>query len=205
MDISKLNLRPISEDKVVSIFLKGELKSKRFSKDIKDTIKELNTNISLIQNPNLNNAEENRLRLNIIDKTRGYTSRTKLFEDFPKDVKWYRTEVSKEFLLNEVMYIDYDYWVGLTNGSRLPKDAVEKIQKNEQVFNVSYDNLLEASEYFKKNKSFDEIIIVSDKKKFVVLEGHLRLTVYALNKEILPKENTVIIGISERMSEWSNF
>lgn len=198
-------LNPISEDEVVSIFLKGELKSKRFSKDIKDAIKELDTNISLIQNPDLNNAEENILRLNILDKTRGYTSRTELFDGFPKDTKWYRTEVSKEFLLNEVMYIDYDYWVELTNGSRLPKDAVDKIQKNEEVFNVSYDNLLEASEYFKKNKSFDKIIIVSDKKKFVVLEGHLRLTVYALNREILPKENTVIIGISQRMSEWSNF
>ncbi|MGI6423524.1 MAG: hypothetical protein ACOX0X_02840 [Candidatus Dojkabacteria bacterium] len=205
MNILKQNLKPISEDEVVSIFLKGELKSKRFSKDIEKALKKVNTTISIIQNPKIDNPQENKLRIDILEETRGYSSRKGLFEGFPKDIKWYRTYVSREFLLNKVFYINYDYWIELTNGSRLPKDAIEKIQKNDKVFNISYENLLEASEYLKKNRLFDEIILVSDKKKFVVLEGHLRLTVYALNKEILPKQISVIIGISDNMREWGNF
>jgi len=205
MDISKLDLKPISEAEVISIFLQGELKSKRFSKDIENTVKKLNTTLSIIQNPNITNSEENKLRLDILNETRGYTSRKELFEGFPKDIEWYRTKVSKEFLLNDVMYINYDYWIELTSGSRLPKDAVKKIKKNEKVFNVSYDNILQASEYFKKNRSFEEIILVSDRKKYVVLEGHLRLTVYALNMDILPKRISLITGFSERMKEWGNF
>jgi len=205
MDISKLDLKPISEAEVISIFLHGELKSKRFSKDIENTVKKLNTTLSIIQNPNITNSEENKLRLDILNETRGYTSRKELFEGFPKDIEWYRTKVSKEFLLNDIMYINYDYWIELTSGSRFPKDATEKIKKDEKVFNVPYDNILQASEYFKKNKSFDEVILVSDSKKFVVLEGHLRLTVYALNVEILPARISVIIGFSDNMGEWGNF
>ncbi|MDY0097395.1 MAG: hypothetical protein RBS01_03540 [Candidatus Dojkabacteria bacterium] len=205
MDISKLNLNPISEDEVVSIFLRGELKSKRFSQEIVNAIKKLNGDENLIINPDLTKSEENILRKEILEETRKYISREGLFEDFPNDIKWYRVEFSSDFLINQVKYIDYDYWIELSNGSRLPKDAVEKIKNNKRVFNLPYDNFLEASEEFKKNKSFDEIIIVSDGTSYVVLEGHLRLTVYALNKEILPKKVPVIIGISEQMREWGNF
>ena len=48
-------------------------------------------------------------------------------------------------------------------------------------------------------------ILVSDGKQFVVLEGHLRLTVFALNKDILPERLSLIIGFSEKMKDWSNF
>jgi len=205
MGIPNSDLKAISEAEVIRIFLQGELKSKRFSKDIENAARKLNTTLSIIKNPNITNLEENKLRLDLLNETRGYTSRRKLFEGFPMDIQWYRTKVSKEFLLNDVMYINYDYWIELTNGSRFPKDAVEKVKRDEKVFNVSYDNLLQASEYYKKNKSFDEIILVSDRKKFIVLEGHLRLTVYALNTNILPERISVIIGFSDKMGEWGNF
>lgn len=205
MDISKLNFQPISEDEVISVFLKGELKSKRFSQDIVNAIKKLNEDENLIINPDLTKSEENILRKEILEETRKYISREGLFEGFPNDIKWYRGEFPSDFLINNVKYINYDYWIELTNGSRLPKDAIEKIKNDEKVFNASYDNFIKASECFKRNKTFDEIIIVSDSKSFVVLEGHLRLTVFALNKDILPERLSLIIGFSERMKDWSNF
>ncbi len=205
MDISRLNLQPVSEDEVISIFLRGELKSKRFSQNIANAIRKLNTNKNLILNPDLTKSEDNMLRKEILEETRKYISREGLFEGFPNDIKWYRVEFPSTSLVNEVKYIDYDYWIKLTNGSRLPKDAVEKIKRNEMVFNVPYDNFVEASEQFQKNKSFDEIILVSDGKEFVVLEGHLRLTAYVLKKDILPENLSLIIGFSEKMKAWSNF
>ncbi|HOV29700.1 MAG TPA: hypothetical protein PLD77_01330 [Candidatus Dojkabacteria bacterium] len=205
MDISKLNLKPISEDEVISVFLKGEINSKRFSLDILNAIRKLNTSKDILLHPDITNPKENQLRKGILEKTRFFLSRKGLFEGLPDDIRWYRTEYPSISLVNDVKYINYDYWIELTNGSRLPKDAVGKIRKEQKVFNVSYDNFLEASEAFKKKKSFDEIIIVSDRTSCVVLEGHLRLTVYALNKEILPNKISVIIGISEHMREWGNF
>ncbi len=205
MDISKLNLKPISEDKVISIFLKGEIKSKRFSQNLLTALKKLNANESIVLKPNIANSKENDLRKKVLEETRKYLTRKGLFEGFPDDTEWYRTEFPSSFLINNVKYINYDYWIQLTNGSRLPKDALGNIRSDKKIFNVSYENFLEASGDFKKNRSFDEIIIVSEKKEFVVLEGHLRLTVFTLNKEILPEKINVIIGVSERMSEWDNF
>ncbi len=205
MNLSTLKLKPITEDEVVSIFLKGEIKSKRFSTNITKALRKLNSKNSIITNPNINNPQENNLRKNILEKTRGYISKKGLFEGFPTDIKWYRVVISKKFLLNKVMYIDYDYWVELSNGSRLPKDGVKKISSNEKVFDISYDGFIEASEKLKRGGMFEEIILVSDKEKYVVLEGHLRLTVFALNKNVIPKNISVIIGFSKRMNKWSNF
>jgi len=205
MNISELDLKPISEAEVISIFLKGELKSKRFSEEIKMAIEKFGVTTSIIRNPDIHNSKENDIRLKILEETRNYVSRKGLFDGFPPNIKWFRTEVSKDFLLNEVLYINYDYWVELTSGSRLPKDAVQRIENNEMVYDVPYDNFLEASEYFKKNRTFEEMIIVSDKKKFVVLEGHLRLTVLALNKNIIPEKISIIIGVSEDLDSWGNF
>lgn len=200
-----LELIEISEAEFIKVFLQAEIKSKRFSDPILKAIKELNTNTEIITSPNINDTNENSLRKEILEYTRKFVSRRGLFEGFPNSVQWYRAEVNPEFLLNEIKYIDYDYWIELTDGSRLPKDAVRKIVNNEKVFNVPYDNFIEASEEFQKNGVFEEIIIVSDREQFVVLEGHLRLTVYALNENILPKKITLIIGISNDMKKWSNF
>lgn len=108
--------------------------------------------------------------------------------------------------MEEVLYIDYDYWVELTNGSRFPKDAVKRIRENNRVYNVPFDNFIEASEAFAKSKQFDdEIIVVTNLQRFVVLEGHLRMTVYALNSDILPDRIPIILGISEEMDKWTSF
>ena len=205
MELFNNTLHPISENEFISMFLKGELKSKRFSNQILKAIKKLKTNKEIIINPKLTNLRENNLRKAILEESRKYLSRKGLFEGFPNDIKWYRSRFPSSFLVNNVKYIDYDYWLEITGGSRFPKDAIEKIKKNEKVFDVSYDNFIEASNYFKKGKIFEETIIVSDGKDYVVLEGHLRLTVYTLNQDILPEYISVIIGFSDHMNEWGNF
>jgi hypothetical protein len=198
-------LEPISEDVMINTFLNAELKSKRFGERIAKSLNARNLTNELILKPNFNDELENAHRKEVLEEARKYKSRRDLFEGFPNDVKWYKVLVTPDFLLNEVKYIDYDYWVELSNGSRLAKDAVEKISKDERVYKVPYDSFKEASEVFKQSKSFDSIIVVSDQLKFVVLEGHLRLTVYAMNKDILPNEITILLGISEKMNNWTSF
>lgn len=200
-----LQLNEISEADFINVFLQAEIKSKRFSEKILIALNELKSDLKIITKPDLTNSEENNLRKAVLEKTRKYTSRKDLFEGFPSNVSWYRTNVTPEFLLNEIQYIDYDYWTELSSNTRFPKNAVEKIIKNEKVFNVPYDSFLEASDVFKKKRSFEEIIIVTDLGKFVVLEGHLRLTVYAMNSDILPEKISLVVGISEDMTQWTCF
>lgn len=43
---------------------------------------------------------------------------------------------------------------------------------------------------------------MNEKSKVVVLEGHARLTAYFIDSEYLPDEIEVLIGYSEKFSEW---
>jgi len=39
----------------------------------------------------------------------------------------------------------------------------------------------------------------------VLVEGHVRLTAYAFYRECLPPKLEILLGISERVSEWSEY
>ena len=51
-----------------------------------------------------------------------------------------------------------------------------------------------------------ELIAVAEPEgDLVLVEGHLRLTAYALFPEYLPERLEILLGISERAAEWSCF
>jgi hypothetical protein len=52
-----------------------------------------------------------------------------------------------------------------------------------------------------------ELIAVSrpNDTRLVLLEGHVRLTAYALYSEFLPDELELFLGTSEQIDRWSNF
>jgi hypothetical protein len=52
-----------------------------------------------------------------------------------------------------------------------------------------------------------ELIVVTepDHAKLVVLEGHYRLTAYAMFPELLPDELELYLGEAEGMAAWGNF
>jgi hypothetical protein len=52
-----------------------------------------------------------------------------------------------------------------------------------------------------------ELIVVTtpDRGKLVVLEGHYRLTAYAMFPERLPDELELYLGEAEDMAAWSEF
>lgn len=207
MNITQQNMtkRKISEDEMVLEFLKAEIGSSRYSGKINQQLIEINSNLDLITQGDLNNDEQNALRKKLFKAYRDYDNEEGLFEGFPTDVEWFEEEISKEDLLNKVYYIDYDYWIELSKGSRLAKDAVANIKSDVQIFKQSNDGFIKASEEFRNGKKFSRLILVTDGKKIVVLEGHLRLTVYAMNSDLLPGFLTVIVGYSNNMTSWSCF
>src|SRR5205823_6803631 len=119
-------------------FLRAELESGRWSGPIADALRGHGADARLVTSAVLTSPEENALRRRILDETRGYERREGLFAAFPDDVHWDRVVLTREELA-AVRYTDYDYWVELSGGSRLPRDAAERIRAGVSVFGVPND------------------------------------------------------------------
>ena len=113
---------------------------------------------------------------------------------------------SKEDLM-KVKYIHYDYWIELSKGTRLVKDGSSSIRKGVEIFGQSNQKFWDALEALKKGVKFPEPILIakSPSSALVVLEGHLRLTVYLLDPVYKPNEIEVIIGFSKSFQNWDMY
>lgn len=198
-------LTPISEAEMVAVFLKGESSSQRFQKELEQAAEKLGSEWGLIENPNVKDEKENSLRHEIFAEYRGWSKGEQLFENFPTDVSWHRAELTKDEVL-KIKYINYSYWNELSNNSRLPTEAAETIRAGKTVFDVSNQNFLTMADALRNGAKFPELILVasSETSELVVLEGHARLTAYALAPDFIPDPFTVIVGISPEMVHWIN-
>lgn len=194
-------LKEISEDEVISEFLKSEINSQRFGKRIINALGKNSKRI--ITNPNLNNSKENQFRKNLLGEVRGFGRNEALFENFPDDVKWFKAVITKKEL-KRIKYIDYGYWSEISNKTRLPYIASKNIKADLKIYNVSNRIFWEILSEIKKGKKFPYMVFVAKNRKsrFVILEGHARLTAYYLEPKLIPEKLEVIIGYSEKMTKW---
>lgn len=68
-------------------------------------------------------------------KFRGYPDNG-LFENFPKISEWKYLELDEKDIDN-IYYIDYDYWNELSNGTSKPVEAAKVINSGREIYNVS--------------------------------------------------------------------
>jgi hypothetical protein len=106
--------------------------------------------------------------------------------------------------LATVRYIDYDYWVELSGGTRLAADAAPRIRAGVAPFGVSSDWALGMAREVARGARFPPLILVTTEPggDLVVLEGHARLTAYMLARDRLPPELEVLVGSSPAMTRW---
>ena len=141
-------VRKSSENEMILEFLKGELNSNRFNSDLNDSLNELNVDSNIISNGDLSNEDENSLRLKIMKKYRGYPD-SLLFENFPRILEWKLMKLDKEDI-NNIYYIDYDYWNLLSNDTSSPLEAVKNIMDGREIFDVSNKPFLDGVRDMKK-------------------------------------------------------
>jgi hypothetical protein len=198
-------LKKTTEDDMIAIFLKTEIDSKRFSDKLNEILINKNIDLKIIINPNIKNKEENDTRRYILNEYRGYEDKNRLFEGFPTNIEWYYILLNKDDI-RRIRYINYDYWVELSKGSRYAIDAAKNIRKGIEVYGISNKHFIEVSEAFKRRTKFEPLILIApieDKEDMIVLEGHLRLTAYALAINYFDKIK-VIVGYSSRkeLEKW---
>lgn len=172
-------IRKTNESEMILEFLKGELNSKRFNEDLNNAINELGLDSSVILNGNINDDQENIARLKIMKKFRGYPDE-ELFERFPKIQEWKFLELNENDIDN-IYYIDYDYWNELSNGTSKPIEAAKVIKSGKEIYEVSNQPFLAGVEYNKTNKFPPVILITCNDEKYLIIEGHSRMTVYGFN------------------------
>ena len=190
-------IRPSTEAEMVAVFLRGELDSERFGQRLRETIDE-----RLLLGPDLDDEGENAVRRTALTTLRGYETRQGLFHGFPPDVHWERAALTPDEVL-AVRYIEYDYWVELSGGTRLPLDAADRIRAGITVFRVPNDGFFELADALGTRQLSELIVVGGDGSQLVVLEGHARLTAYALRPEALPPELEVLLGRSQGIVEWA--
>jgi hypothetical protein len=193
-------LRPSSEAEMVALFLRTELPAARFRDNLQALLKSHGLPERVVTDPNLDDDAENQARLRLLTAHRGYSTRTGLFEGFPDDVRWQWMTITPAELAR-VRYIDYDYWVELSGGTRLPVDAVPRIRAGVAPFGVPSDWALGMAAEVTHGARFPPLILITTGPggDLVVLEGHARLTAFMLARDRLPPELEVLVGSSPAM------
>lgn len=133
--------------------------------------------------------------------TRGYGQDHELFRFFPDHVRWVRAILTPSELAR-VRYIEYSYWNEISGGSRLPADAALRIRSGVEAFGVSNERSFTAASAVSRGEAFPPLILAGERPDALVcLEGHLRLTGYALAG--YPVEAECLIGTAPMMSRWA--
>ena len=194
-----------SENEMILLFLQSELSSGRFVQKLTDVVSELSADISVIVSGNTRDEGENSLRRKIMGVYRGWGCGREMFENFPRIEKWLSAVCEKEDMA-KIRYINYDYWNELSQNTSSPLAAAESVKKDKIVFGVSNENFLKGAGYLKSGKKFPPVILITDESEvsYIILEGHSRMTVYALAHEYF-EGTRCLIGYcgSEEIKKWN--
>jgi hypothetical protein len=196
-------IRDISEDEMIAIYLQTEFHSSRFHQDIAAHVQRERIDPHLLQGPDWQNAQENALRRTLLGAYRGYGRNEGYFIGFPTNVHWERVTLTRQEL-EQVRYIEYDYWVELSGGTRLAVDGARNALAGKVVFRVPSSGLVYMANELRRGAQFPTLILVAKDADayLVVMEGHVRLTAYLIVPEYIPSELEVILGSSEQITNW---
>jgi hypothetical protein len=200
MDLVQI-LDASSDDEMVATFLRGELSSERFGGDIRRCLASSGQPERLITHPDLLDAEANAARRTVLAATRGYGENRELFTDFPAQVTWCRAILGPGEIAR-VRYMDYSYWYEISGGSRLPADAAVRIKAGVRAWDVPNGRFVKAARALTRGEQFSPLILVGEREdELVCLEGHLRLTAYALAG--FPADVECLVGTAPAMGRWT--
>jgi hypothetical protein len=197
-------MQEVDEDEVVAVFLRGELDSSRYGETLSALLARDGRGPDVLLRPDLGSAAENAYRRSVLDEHRAYGQREGLFLGFPERVEWHRAALRPKEVL-EILFISWDWWLRLTDGSRRPADAARRIRAGE-VPGVTAEAHEPVAAALGAGEQPELIAATTPAlSPLVVVEGHVRLTAYALFPERLPDELEILLGISDEMPRWAQF
>ena len=197
-------IRESNENEFVFNFLAGELNSARFKDDLKKSLSLLNLSEFIITNANLGNEKENTLRKELLGQFRGYGKNIDLFENFPQIESYKLCEFTNDDLKN-IYYINYSYWNELSDYTSLPMVAAKNILNGKTIFDVSNESFLHGAEKIVNGEKFPPMIFLTyDYTSFIILEGHSRMTIFALQPDYFKNVQAFVLKCSkDELDKWN--
>jgi hypothetical protein len=153
-------IRDASEDEMIAIFLRTELSSVRFRQKLELHIQQEKIDTRIVQEPDWHNAAENVLRRKLLGAYRGYGQNRDYFPDFPAHVRWEWVGLSRQEL-ERVRYINWEYWLDLTDGTRMAIDGARNALAGKVVYDVSSDRLVSLAIALRQGARFPPLILGS--------------------------------------------
>jgi nucleotide-binding universal stress UspA family protein len=198
-------LCPIGEDEVIAAFLRAEIESSRYGGKLRALLVRDGRDPDVLSRPDLADADESRYRRRLLDEHRAYDRREEMFGGFPRRLEWFRAALTPDEVL-EILYIDWDWWLMVSSGSRRPVDAARRIRAGE-IPGVTVEEHEPIAASLRTSPKQPELIAVTtaDHSRLVVVEGHVRLTAYALFPAYLSDELEIILGVSDEVAGWWAF
>jgi hypothetical protein len=198
-----------SESEMIAEFLRQEFASTdRYTEKISACLDAERVSPYIILNADIANPDENAQRRRVFARYRGYgTGDASYLPGFPDHrVTWQWATLTPQEIL-DVRYIRYCYWTALSAGTRSPLVAAERIRQGIEVYSVGNQRFLDLASLVAQSAAMPPLILVSvpNPIAFVVLEGHSRLTAYALAADCLAAETRVMIGIAPAIAQWDEY
>jgi len=180
----------------------------RYGPRIDECLRAEDVSTSIVISPNLGDPVENADRRRVFGCYRGYgAGGYSYLTDFPDSgVVWSWVALSPDELLDSV-YIRFAYWTELSQGTRAPRVAADRIRSGDFAGSDLYQFYVELAARLRSGLSVPPVILVSadDGKTRIILEGHTRVTAFALAPEAIPEETHVILGASPDIAKWDEY
>lgn len=193
----------VDEAEVVAAYLRGELESERFASPILAALERDGVPAEVVSRPDPGDEKQNAYRRELLGEVRGWGRDERMFRNFPADVAWSRAVLTRDEVAS-ILFIDWDWWLTVTGGSRRPADAAATLRR-EAPDEVAWHEPI--ARRLVSGPPLPELIVIRlrEGERLVVLEGHVRLTAFALFPEALPDELEVLLGESPRLVRWTSY
>jgi hypothetical protein len=199
--------RPATEAEVVLAFLRGEVDSERFGRDVERALAEVG-GLQLVRRPDLSSERENRARERALAVARGWRD-SGLFAGFPDKVDWYHGVLPADALAR-VRFIGYPYWNELSGGSRRPVDVRPTLRAGrlpQWLSELGTDWCFEFAAGLAAVEAVDDLIVMAtpDLGSLVLLEGHSRVTAIFVGGHERRLTVRAYLGLSPAIEQWGCF
>lgn len=163
-----------------------------------------------ITRPNLNDPSGNGDRRRVFARYRGYgADGYSYLTDFPATgVAWNWVALTPPEMLQS-KYIGYpgSIWMELSGGTRDPRVAARRIRAGCKASDPGTRVFIDLAAKLCAGLTVPPVMLVSadDGETRVILEGHTRITAWALAPEAIPSEVAVILGVSPDIARWDEY
>ncbi len=204
-------IRPSSEAEMIAEFLRQEYAHhERYGVRLDECLRLESVPGRRITHPDLDDPAANADRRRVFARYRGYgAGGYSYLTDFPATgVAWNWVALTPAELLQS-KYIGYpgSTWMELSGGTRDPTVAARRIGAGYKASDPSTRLFIDLAAKLRAGLTVPPVMLVSadDGETRVILEGHTRITAYALAPEAIPREVAVILGVSPDIANWDEY